>query len=141
MFKKLLLVGLLSLSIPALAGAWNSDANLNKAMDQAVATYKAKGVAGLEDEARNCYAEIDYAHTNKSLPRNVEYCIAYELSATLIDRDAAKPGGARSAYFKDVLTRSMYQLERARVVTLPEQFERYLGPRFQKIERALPGKM
>lgn len=142
MLKSVLLPCLLACALPALADSWDSDANINKAMDQAVSTFKAKGIPGLEEAARSCYAGMDYSRRNVNVGRDVEYCVSYELASTIIDRDNAKAtNGARSAYFKDVLLRSAHNLEKARAVKLPEEIERYLAPRYQKIERAMPGKM
>lgn len=125
MFKKLVWCCLLACSLPALADSWDSRGNIAKATEQAIQTYKTKGADALVADGESCHAGLDLARTNKNLARDVEYCIAFEIAATLIDQKTANPHHPYWANGNTFL-RGMYALERARIVTLPEQFNPYL---------------
>lgn len=142
--KKLFLLIALLACVPAMADSWDSNQNIDKAMTAALKTYASNGVSGMVDQVNNCNAGLDTRPGNKNLGRDVEYCIAYEMSAAIIDREAAKDGNfPRSGAFdgNKVMVRAMLLLEKARIVRLPEEFERYLLPRFTKIDTELPLKM
>jgi hypothetical protein len=129
---------------PALADSWNSNKNIDRAMDAALKTYRATGTTGLVDESQNCYAGLDIAPTNRSMGRDVEYCIAYEFSAAMIDSAASKANAfppTEKLEFTPVMVRAMAVLDKAKIVRLPEDYEPYLIPRLQRIKDQLPLKM
>jgi hypothetical protein len=142
MFKKLILAGaLLAASLPALADSWDSNRNIERAMDAALATYRKTGVTGLVQEAENCYAGLDTSRRNKHVGRDVEYCISYVVSSAVIDKEASRAINApQNEYFTngELLLKAMYALERARIVTRPEEFQPYLAPRLSKISGEMP---
>lgn len=145
MLKKLIvLAAALACAVPAMADSWNSNKNIESAMGTAIKTYRARGMTGLVDESRNCFAGLDTSARNRNVGRDVEYCIAYELSATTIDREVGKatqfPPTA-GLEFLNVMTRAMATLEQAKLVRLPEEFAPYLKPRLQKISDELPRRM
>lgn len=145
MLRRLVLViSILACSLPVMADSWNSNKNIEKAMDVALKTYKESGIAGLVSESQSCYAGLDTRFTNKNVGRDVEYCVSYELSSVIIDREVCKAMNfPRNEYLgsPDVFTRAMLYLEKSRIVRLPEEFDRYLLPRFTKINTELPRKM
>lgn len=136
MLKKLVItLAFIATALPALSASWDSEANIDKAMDQAVSAYKAGGIDGLVAAGKNCYAGLDTSRTNKYAARDVEYCIALEISA-------AKISNGSPAYFSpsEFIPRGISHLEKARVITLPEQVDPYFD-RFKIINLKLPTKL
>ena len=144
MIKKSFAAIALLCALPALADSWDSNANIERAMNRAVAANKKGGAKAMVEEAQNCHAGLDYSYRNHNAGRDVEYCIAMEISASMIDKaQAMKRQVPRHEYLSDlnVVMRSSYLLERAKLVSGPRDFELYLIPRMQKIGRELPGKL
>lgn len=145
MLKRLILAGaLLATSLPALAESWDSNKNIERAMDAAVSTYKKSGVTGLIKESENCYAGLDTSRRNGHVGRDVEYCVSYVVSSAVIDKEMSRANSApQNEYFTngELLLKAMYALERARVVTRPEEFQPYLAPRLSKISEEVPRRL
>lgn len=145
MLKRLILAGaLLAASLPALAESWDSNKNIERAMDTAVSTYKKSGVTGLIKESENCYAGLDTSRRNAHVGRDVEYCVSYVVSSAVIDKEMSRANNApQNEYFTngELLLKAMYALERARVVTRPEEFQPYLAPRLSKISEEVPRRL
>lgn len=145
MLKRIILaLSVLTCCLPAVADSWDSNLNIDRAMSAALKTYKSNGALGLVSDSKNCYAGLDTSRTNKNVGRDVEYCISFELSSVIIDREvSAAMSVPRNEYLSsfDVFTRAMFNLERARIVRQPEEFDRYLLPRFTKINAEIPSKM
>lgn len=145
MLKRLILITtMLACSFPVLADSWDSNKNIDKAMNAALKTYKSNGTTGMIEASKNCYAGLDTSYRNKNVGRDVEYCITYEISSKVIDEKVCEAMNfPLNEYFStiDVAMRAMYHLETARIVRLPEEFNRYLVPRVTKIRQELPPKM
>ena len=145
MFKKLILAGaLLAVSLTALADSWDSNKNIERAIDDAVSTYKKSGVTGLIKESENCYAGLDISRFNKHVQRDVEYCVSYVVSSAVIDKEMSHAINApQNEYFTngELLLKAMYVLESAHIVTRPEEFQPYLVPRLSKISQEVPRRL
>lgn len=112
--------------------------NLKRASDKALATYKSSGLDGLELEGKTCYTGLDKRITNPTLGPQVEYCIAFEGAAAVIN--AQKKLG--STYFTaDVATRAFIALDQSRLVTLPENLLPYVNPRYEYIQKYVSGRL
>lgn len=113
-------------------------------MGAALKTYKSGGVTGIVEGARNCCAGLDTSLANRNVGCDVEYCVAYVLSAFVIDSEISKAMNfpANDALSNvNVAVMAMYVLEQARIVTLPEQYAPYLEPRANQIRRGLLPKL
>ena len=145
MLNRLILTGaLLAASFPALADSWDSNKNIDRAMNAAVATYRSAGVAGLVDGANNCYAGLNASPRNRQAGRDAEYCFAFAVSSAVIDRETSRATGrAQHEYFTngELLIRAMYVLEQAQVVTRPEEFQPYMAPRVTRISTEIPRRL
>jgi hypothetical protein len=112
--------------------------NIDAAIAQAVADYKADGESAMTTRAKFCYDGVDYRRSNGEAAKEVEYCMSYELAAVAIlsNRKAWNP---YAGYFNgaDVITRAALYTEKARIVVLPEQFDPYWKPRSEYIKKAI----
>jgi hypothetical protein len=137
----LIMFAALAASAAAHADSWDSNKNIDRAMSSAVKTYKAAGAAGLVDAMNNCYAGLDTSRRNPNLGRDVEYCVALDAAASVIDNRQPESERNESLDFTEAITRTSYTVERAGLVRLPEELQRYLIPRFNKIRTELPAKL
>lgn len=137
----LILIAVLSMATAAHAESWDSNANMDAAMSKAVATYKAGGAPALVAASDNCYAGLDTGRRNPNVGRDVEYCVALDASAAVID--SKQPVNARNDAldFSETITRTSYVVQKAGLVRLPEDLQRYLIPRFNKVRTELPAKL
>jgi hypothetical protein len=129
-----------SLAFGAVQTARADQNNIDAAMKQAVTDYKAGGYTAMSDRAKFCYDGIDYRPGSGDAASAVEYCMSYEFAACRIlsNYNKWKP---YEGYFNgmDVIFRAAQSTEKARVVTLPEQFDPYWKPRSEYIKKTIPG--
>lgn len=123
---------LTAFSGPALA----DQANIDRAIKEAVTAYKTGGETALTDRAKFCYDSIDFRTASRA--PQVEYCYSFETASLVILKE--KNEITATSYFSpsDLLVRAAYNLERARVVTLPEQFTPYIQKRLDYIMKKVP---
>jgi len=144
MFKRIFVAAFVfACAGPALADSWNSSKNIERAMNSALKTYRSSGMVGLTGEAQNCYSGLDTTLRNRNMGRDVEYCIAYEFSAAVIDAQASAAMSlppTESLDYTNVMLRAMSLLERAKIVTHERDYEPYMA-RFKKVHDELPRKM
>lgn len=142
-YKKIIAVFLVTVAPLATADSWNSSENISRAANRALATYGTNGIDGIVSESRNCHAGLDTSYRNKNAARDIEYCIAFDIASTLIDQRRAGSNEAnRSAYLNlnEAMMRGVFALEKARLITLPEQIVPYFD-RFSGIQSKLPKTM
>jgi hypothetical protein len=139
MLNKVLIFIALFCAGHAFADSWDSNANISRAVDKAITTYKSQGLAGLAAEAQNCYAGLDTSFRNKNVSRDVEYCVALEIASSKINHS----GKQRHAYLDggEVLLRAMLYLEKTRVIHQPDEFQLYLAPRIERINASMQGRI
>jgi hypothetical protein len=116
--------------------------NIDRAVNQAIKDYKASGESAMSDRAKVCYDGVDYRRGVTGAASAVEYCMSYEFAACMI---LSKRGewDVNAGYFnvRDVMFRAAQYTEKARVVTLPEQFDPYWKPRSEYIKKAVAGRL
>lgn len=140
-YRAILAGALLAVCASSLADSWDSSKNVERAMSDAVNTYRSAGEDGLVAASENCYAGLDTGVLNKHRGRDVEYCISHVLAAAVISKRASRASQApQNAYFTsgELLIKAMHTLETARMVTRPEEFMPYLNQRMTKIEKDMP---
>lgn len=133
MLKALFAALALAIAGPALA---DMD-NVKKATEQALATYKAEGLAGVETAARTCYTGLDYRKSNQNLGRDVEYCIVYETAGSVINNQT----NAGAPYFKESSVRAIYALDRARLATNQTEMVEYFTPRATYVRKVVSERL
>lgn len=133
--KNLILSILLIVSGPALANAWDSPANIDKATERAVTAYKAGGIDAVIAESRNCYAGVNATPKNKNAGRDVEHCVAIEIAGALIDN-----GQTPYLRLSEIVIRAMYHLETAGLRLTQPEVPQYFS-RFSGIKGKLPAML
>jgi hypothetical protein len=116
--------------------------NIDAAMKQAVTDYKAGGANAMSDRAKFCYDSVDYRRGSGDAAKPVEYCMSYEFAACQILSNR-KEWNPYAGYFNgaDVIFRAAQSSEKARIVTLPEQFDPFWKPRSEYIKKTIPGML
>jgi hypothetical protein len=118
--------------------------NIDHAMQQAVSDYKKGGESAMHTRASLCYDSVDYGHSNRAqtAASGVEYCFAYDTAAVVILNERGEYKSYTGYFSPDgVMVRAALNLEKARVVTLPEQFPPYWGKRVDYIKQTIPGML
>jgi hypothetical protein len=136
---KKLLVGL-ALSLAALP-AFADQANLDRAVNDALATYRSGGENALATKANLCTTGVDFSGSVSSPAREVEYCMALEAAGVVMLQHDGKL--AQSQYFQpvDVMVRAKANLARAHIVELPEQDPAYVVPRMKYVREQVLKRM
>ncbi|MGF6904652.1 hypothetical protein [Paraburkholderia sp. GAS348] len=121
---------LAAVASPALA----DQKNLDRAVKDAIATYRKGGSDALVSSAKICSSGVDGVNgtLDASPADKAEYCFAFEVaSATIINRKPGAVPPTDANYFRsdNVVVRATLNLERARVFNLPEQVNPYMVPR------------
>lgn len=126
--KTLLVAALVALATPAFA----DQDNLDRAVSDALSTYRSGGEHDLATKAELCSTGIDFRGA-VSRASEVEYCMALEAAGVVILQHDGKL--AQSQYFEptDVLIRASANLVRARVIRLPEDANPYMQPRMRYV--------
>ncbi len=140
--KSLLLTAAIS-ACPAYVLAWDSNANIDAAMNKMVSIYKANGLDATVAEAKNCYEGLDLGYRTKKTAQDAEYCVAADISTLVIAVQTGYKADPSDAYFQpmEAAFRWSLVLHKAKVFDLPDQFEPYIQPRIQKIKKELPPKL
>ncbi|KVN83501.1 hypothetical protein [Burkholderia ubonensis] len=129
--KALLVAALIALATPAFA----DQANLDRAVKDALKTFRAGGEPALQQKVEICETGVDWTGAVDSPQKQVEYCAALEFAGLAIIRHDGKQDLAE--YFKaaDVWVRVNYIASRARVIELPEQVAPYWTPRIKYVNK------
>jgi len=94
------LVAGMGISALACGADWDHDANIERAVGEAVAAYRQDGMAGMERLVAACYASIDGPEDKDEQLRNLEACASMDFAAYRVDRSRAKAEGrAITAFF------------------------------------------
>lgn len=135
--KTLLVASLIAVATPAFA----DQANLDRAVNDALTTYRTGGESALATKANLCTTGIDLSGAVSSPAKEVEYCMALEAAGVVMLQHDGKL--AQSQYFQpgDVMVRAKYNLLRAHVVELPEQDPEYIVPRMKYIREQVLKRM
>lgn len=137
-YKKLFIAAAFALAaLPAFA----DQANLDRAVKDALATYKSGGEQALATKADLCTTGVDFSGAASSPAREVEYCMALEAAGVVMLQHDGKL--AQSDYFQptDVMVRAKANLVRAHVIELPEQDNAYVIPRMKYVREQVLKRM
>jgi len=94
-----LLAGM-AISAVARSADWDHDANIERAVGEAVAAWRQDGMAGMEKLVAACYVSIDEPEDRDEQLRRLESCASMDFAAYRIDRSLAKSEGrAITAFF------------------------------------------
>lgn len=124
-----------------IAPAWADTDNLDHAVADARATFKKGGSDALVNKSQICYTGIDFenGHGNQTPGDQAEYCLGFELASSMLIN--ATPSKTNAAYFspQNLLVRGTAALEKARVITLPEQVNPYIVSRLDYVYKVVHG--
>jgi hypothetical protein len=88
-----------------------------------------------------CYSGVDaHGAGDKSASDLLDYCLAFEMaSASLVNKGPAARREGTERYFtpQEIVVRLVYNLERTRVISLPEQVNPYIVSRAKYINTKL----
>jgi hypothetical protein len=94
------LVAALAMCAVARGADWDHDANIERAVGEAVASYRQGGMAGMEKLVAACYASIDEPDDKDEQLLRLESCASMDFAAYRIDRSLARSEGrAITAFF------------------------------------------
>ncbi|ABO60614.1 hypothetical protein LA345_39005 (plasmid) [Burkholderia vietnamiensis] len=125
--KRFVIAALLaSLAAPAFA---DTD-DLDRGVRDAVTAFRSGSDAdALVTRAQLCYSGVDtHGGRDKSAGDQLDYCFAFEMTSARLLNKAGRVPHDSPKYFsnQEIATRAAYNLERARVLSLPEEFNPYI---------------
>lgn len=129
--KALLTAALFAVAVPAMADR----ANLDRAMVAAFKSYHEGGVQQLYQDASMCTTGVDFNSPTESPEKQSEYCMAFEYTGFLILDHEGELGDAQYFSSVGVLLRADQNLERAAVISTPEQLNAYFVPRLGYVKK------